>query len=93
MTHRPTPEQALEGLIGRIDAVPAGGLAPDSVPTGFPSLPPTGPATPVTETPSAVLKRCRAPSAMAMATALETAPCSSSMAAGTPSSTSLARFE
>lgn len=38
MTHRPTPEQALEGLIGRIDAVPAGGLAPDSVPTGFPSL-------------------------------------------------------
>jgi replicative DNA helicase len=38
VTHRPTPEQALESLIGRIDAVPAGGPAPDSVPTGFPSL-------------------------------------------------------
>jgi replicative DNA helicase len=35
---RPTPEDALERLVERIDAVPAGGVAPDTVPTGFPSL-------------------------------------------------------
>jgi replicative DNA helicase len=35
---RPTPEDALESLVGRIDQVPPGGIAPDTVPTGFPSL-------------------------------------------------------
>jgi replicative DNA helicase len=35
---RPTPEQALESLIDRIDAVPLAGLAPDTVPSGYPSL-------------------------------------------------------
>jgi replicative DNA helicase len=35
---RPTPEDALQSLVERIDAVPAGGVAPDTVPTGFPSL-------------------------------------------------------
>jgi replicative DNA helicase len=35
---RPTPEDALQSLVERIDAVPAGGVGPDTVPTGFPSL-------------------------------------------------------
>lgn len=35
---RPTPEDALESLVERIDGVPPGGIAPDTVPTGFPSL-------------------------------------------------------
>lgn len=35
---RPTPEGALESLVERIDGVPPGGVAPDTVPTGFPSL-------------------------------------------------------
>lgn len=35
---RPTPENALEALVERIDAVAPGGTAPDTVPSGFPSL-------------------------------------------------------
>lgn len=35
---RPTPEGALESLVERIDGVPPGGVAPDTVPSGFPSL-------------------------------------------------------
>jgi len=35
---RPTPENALESLVARIDAVAPGGTSPDSVPSGFPSL-------------------------------------------------------
>jgi replicative DNA helicase len=35
---RPTPEDTLQSLVERIDAVPLGGVAPDTVPTGFPSL-------------------------------------------------------
>jgi replicative DNA helicase len=38
VTLRATPEQALASLIERIDGVPVGGVAPDTVPTGFPSL-------------------------------------------------------
>jgi len=35
---RPTKESALESLVARIDAVPPGGVAPDTVPSGFQSL-------------------------------------------------------
>jgi hypothetical protein len=35
---RPTPEGALESLVERIDAVAPGGVAPDTVPSGFQSL-------------------------------------------------------
>lgn len=35
---RPTQEGALEALVQRIDAVPPGGVAADTVPSGFPSL-------------------------------------------------------
>jgi replicative DNA helicase len=35
---RPTPEDALASLVERIDGVPPGGVAPDTVRTGFPSL-------------------------------------------------------
>ena len=35
---RPTQESALESLVARIDAVPPGGVAPDTVPSGFQSL-------------------------------------------------------
>jgi replicative DNA helicase len=35
---RPTPESALESLVERIDAIPPGGVAPDTVPSGYPSL-------------------------------------------------------
>lgn len=34
----PTPEGELEALVERIDAVPPGGAAADTVPSGFPSL-------------------------------------------------------
>jgi replicative DNA helicase len=35
---RPTQEGALESLVQRIDAIPPGGVAADTVPSGFPSL-------------------------------------------------------
>jgi len=35
---RPTQESALESLVARIDAVPPGGVASDTVPSGFQSL-------------------------------------------------------
>jgi replicative DNA helicase len=35
---RPTQEGALESLVQRIDAIPPGGVAGDTVPSGFPSL-------------------------------------------------------
>ena len=35
---RPTPEDALQSLVERIDGVPPDGIAPDTVPTGFASL-------------------------------------------------------
>ena len=53
------------------------------VPTGLPSLPPSGPATPVTARPSSVPNRWLTPSAMAAAHSAETAPCSAISAAGT----------
>ncbi|MGN6391856.1 MAG: DnaB-like helicase C-terminal domain-containing protein [Gemmatimonadales bacterium] len=35
---RPTPDTALESLVARIDAVQPGGVSPDTVASGFPSL-------------------------------------------------------
>ena len=45
-------------------------------PTGFSSVPPPGPATPVTDTATSAPSRSRAPRAIAAAVSAETAPCS-----------------
>ena len=58
---------ALAAVAARRSATPG--------PTGFSSLPPPGPATPVTPTPTSAPRRARAPSASARATSAETAPC------------------
>src|SRR6185503_17184058 len=61
-------------------------------PTGFSSVPPSGPATPVTATPTSTASRSLTPVAIASATSAETAPCASIRAAGTPSSAVLTSF-
>jgi len=61
-----------------------------TVPTGFSGLPPSGPAMPVTPTPTSTPARDRRPSAMASATGSLTAPCVAINSAGTPSSSVLA---
>ena len=62
-------------------------------PTGFCALPPPGPATPVTATVMSACERASAPWVIARATASLTAPCSTSIASGTPSSSDLAALE
>ena len=61
-----------------------------TVPTGLASLPPVGPAMPVTPTPTSTPARRRTPSAIATATISLTAPCAAMSASGTPSSAILA---
>ncbi len=61
-----------------------------TVPTGFSSEPPPGPATPVIATPIDVPSARRTPSAIASATSWETAPTRSISSAGTPASAVLA---
>src|SRR5712692_474558 len=58
-------------------------------PTGFSSLPPPGPAMPVTATATSAPSRSRAPAAIAAAVSAETAPWRSSTGGGTPSSRAL----
>ncbi len=58
----------------------------NTVPTGAPSSPPSGPAYPVTDSAYVDPVRFRAPIAIASATGSLTAPCSPSRAASTPSS-------
>ena len=53
---------------------PAAATLTQTVPTGFSSLPPPGPAIPVMPIPSSAPKRAIAPSASAAATSGETAP-------------------
>src|ERR671917_987814 len=62
-------------------------------PMGFSSEPPSGPATPVTESPKSAPEALRAPSAISRATGSETAPWSMIRACGTPSRRSLDSFE
>src|SRR5207342_96912 len=54
-------------------------------PTGLSSVPPPGPATPVTAIPTSTPSRDRIPSAIAAATSAETAPCSAINSSATPS--------
>ncbi len=62
-------------------------------PTGFSSVPPSGPATPVMPTPRSASSRAIAPSASARATSTETAPWASMSAGSTPARSVFALFE
>ena len=74
-------------LIERVSAAPCGpATLSQTRPTGFSSVPPPGPATPVTPTPTSAPSRARAPSASACATCSETAPCGSISLRSTPAS-------
>ena len=64
-----------------------------TVPTGFCSLPPPGPAMPVIDTATWAREWARAPSAMARATGWLTAPWPAITAADTPSISLFASFE
>src|SRR5262245_57073974 len=64
-----------------------------TVPTGFAGVPPSGPAMPVTAIPHGEPDMRQMPAAIASATGALTAPCSRSIASGTPSSCCLASFE
>ena len=64
-----------------------------TVPTGLDSVPPPGPATPVTPIPYVASRRVRAPSASASATSSETAPARSMTAGSTPASDVFAALE
>ena len=61
-------------------------------PTGFSSVPPSGPATPVMPTPRSAPSRAIAPSASARATSSETAPWASISAGSTPARSVFALF-
>ena len=76
----------------RTSGDPTPAIATYTRPTGFSSVPPSGPATPVTPTPRSACSRSRAPSAIATATCADTAPCASSAASGTPSCSALTSF-
>src|SRR3954454_19785526 len=62
-------------------------------PTGFSSVPPSGPATPVVEHATSASNLLSAPSAIASATSGEAAPCASISVGSTPSSSALDSFE
>src|SRR5690606_19776292 len=63
-----------------------------TVPTGFSSVPPSGPATPVIAMPASAPKRSATPRAIARATASETAPSRSIASLGTPRTSTLIRL-
>ena len=65
----------------------------NTVPTGFAGVPPSGPAIPVMASAHAVPARSAAPRAIASAQGALTAPWTRRTSAGTPRSSSLARFE
>ena len=67
---------------------PTYATAYQTVPTGFASVPPPGPAMPVTATATSTPSRSTAPRAIASATGSLTAPCSAISAGSTPSSES-----
>jgi hypothetical protein len=62
-------------------------------PTGLAALPPPGPATPATEIAKSTGARASAPSAIAAAVWVLTAPCASMVSCGTPSNSDFASFE
>jgi hypothetical protein len=61
-------------------------------PTGFSGVPPSGPAMPVTATPTSTPAAFSAPAAIAAAVSSDTAPCRSRITGSTPSSSTFARF-
>jgi hypothetical protein len=63
------------------------------VPTGFSGEPPSGPATPVTETANRVPKHASAPRAISATVASLTAPCATSVSCRTPSWRIFSSFE
>ena len=65
----------------------------NTVPTGFCSLPPSGPAMPVMAMPTCVFARSRAPFAICSAIGALTAPCTDRSLSETPSSSNLAALE
>ncbi len=79
--------------IARRERHPAGPANPTTtVPAGAASVPPPGPATPVTDRAQCDPVRSRAPHAIASATGSLTAVCSRSTSSGTPSSVVFIRF-
>ena len=63
------------------------------MPTGFSTLPPSGPAMPVIASARSTPARSRAPRAMCSATGALTAPCAAISASLTPSSSTFEAFE
>jgi len=72
---------------------PGAAAAMNTVPTGLASVPPSGPAMPVTAIPQAEPEIRQIPAAMASATGALTAPCARKSSSGTPRRSSLAWFE
>ena len=66
--------------------------AMNTVPTGFASLPPPGPATPVVEIAIVAPVRVSAPRAISMAVSWLTAPCAAKVDSRTPRSATLRAF-
>ena len=64
----------------------------NTVPTGFASLPPEGPATPVIDAAQSERSAARTPRASSAATGSLTAPCAASVADETPHRSRLASF-
>src|SRR5207249_6099926 len=77
----------------RLDTPPGTASATNTVPTGFAAVPPSGPAIPVIARPQGVPARSQTPRTIASAHGALTAPWTRRISAGTPSSSSFARFE
>ena len=77
----------------RLDTPPGTASATKTVPTGFAAVPPSGPAIPVIARPQGVPARSQTPRTIASAHGALTAPWTRRISAGTPSSSSFARFE
>ena len=75
--------------VRRDSTVPSTSVAIHTVPTGFSSVPPPGPATPVIAIPTRAPVAARTPVAIARTTGSLTAPCSRRSSFGTPSSSML----
>src|SRR5438132_9792601 len=77
----------------RLVTAPATASPTNTVPTGFAAVPPSGPATPVIARPQGAPARSQTERTIASAQGALTAPWVRRISAGTPSSSSFARFE
>src|SRR5437762_5946607 len=77
----------------RLVTAPATASPTNTVPTGFAAVPPSGPATPVIARPQGAPARSQTERTLASAQGALTAPWVRRISAGTPSSSSFARFE